>query len=306
MRILTRVFRQSSLCTTDIKVQKRQMNMIWTTCSSWIERISSLVQPKQKTFTVSVEGNIGSGKTSFLRYIQANHDNITEVTEEPTDRWRNIQGHNALALMYEDPARWSLTFQTYVQLTMLQSHMAPQKKPIKMMERSIHSAKQCFVENLHNNGTMPDIEYIVLSEWYDYICAHDKVDVDIIVYLKTRPEVVLERIKKRHRNEEQTIPLEYLEQLHKLHEDWLGHQPNVLTLDANCDLIEMKTEIDKHIKTILCGLVTSKQSHSSSVDSEHLLPVRNGFKPHTALTNDGNLKSSAHLKATTGVLKQGD
>jgi hypothetical protein len=28
--------------------------------------------------------------------------------------------------MYEDPTRWSLTLQTYVQLTMLQNHLKPQ------------------------------------------------------------------------------------------------------------------------------------------------------------------------------------
>ena len=30
------------------------------------------------------------------------------------------------ALMYEDPSRWALTLQTYVQLTMLQRHLQPQ------------------------------------------------------------------------------------------------------------------------------------------------------------------------------------
>ena len=34
--------------------------------------------------------------------------------------------------------------------------------------------------------------------------------VDQIIYLRTNPEVVHERIKKRNRKEEQTIPLEYL------------------------------------------------------------------------------------------------
>jgi deoxyadenosine/deoxycytidine kinase len=51
---------------------------------------------------------------------------------EPTDKWRNIQGHNGLALMYEDPRRWALTFQTYVQLTMLQTHLAKQVRTIKL------------------------------------------------------------------------------------------------------------------------------------------------------------------------------
>lgn len=40
--------------------------------------------------------------------------------------WTNIKGHNTLDLMYRDPKRWSLTFQSYVQLTMLKIHQAPQ------------------------------------------------------------------------------------------------------------------------------------------------------------------------------------
>jgi len=43
---------------------------------------------------------------------------------EPVSRWRNIRGHNALALLYENPKQWSFTLQSYVQLTMLQMHTA--------------------------------------------------------------------------------------------------------------------------------------------------------------------------------------
>lgn len=43
------------------------------------------------------------------------------------------------------------------------------------------------------------------------------------VYLKTTPSVVHERIRKRARSEEQCVPLEYIEQLHDLHENWLVH-----------------------------------------------------------------------------------
>lgn len=41
------------------------------------------------------------------------------------------------------------------------------------------------------------------------------------MYLKTTPSVVHERIKKRARSEEQCVPLSYIEELHKLHEEWL-------------------------------------------------------------------------------------
>nr|CAD7568877.1 unnamed protein product [Timema californicum] len=46
-----------------------------------------------------------------------------------------------LGLMYEDPKRWSLTFQTYVQLTMLDLHTRHTAQPTKLMERSIFSAR---------------------------------------------------------------------------------------------------------------------------------------------------------------------
>ena len=51
---------------------------------------------------------------------------------------------------------------------------------MKLMERSIFSAKYCFVENLYKNGKMPEIEYIVLSRWFDWICANEDVNVDLI------------------------------------------------------------------------------------------------------------------------------
>jgi len=218
---------------------------------------SAFIGHKKKKFKVAVEGNIGSGKTSLLRYFINNP--CAEVVQEPVDRWRNIKGqYNALAKMYEDPARWSMTFQTYVQLTMLQIHTEKQDKPVKLMERSIFSAKYCFVENLHKSGNMPDIDYVILTEWFDWILANENVDLDLIVYLRTKPETVYQRIKKRCRNEEKAIPLEYLKALHELHEEWLIHKTKfflpapVLVLDADCDATEMQKIYEAYSKEILC------------------------------------------------------
>jgi len=61
------------------------------------------------------------------------------LTNDPISK-----GHNLLDLMYSDPSRWSLLFQTYVQLTMLQNHCAKTDKPIKLMERSLLRCRQYF------------------------------------------------------------------------------------------------------------------------------------------------------------------
>ncbi|KAG7272451.1 hypothetical protein CRUP_031378, partial [Coryphaenoides rupestris] len=70
---------------------------------------------------ICIEGNIACGKTTCLEYYSKS-SNI-EVLAEPVSKWRNVRGHNPLGLMYQDPSRWGLTLQTYVQLTMMERHL---------------------------------------------------------------------------------------------------------------------------------------------------------------------------------------
>lgn len=60
----------------------------------------------------------------------------------------------------------------------------------------------------------------------------------MLVYLRATPETCLERIKCRNRPEEQSITIDYLRQLHELHENWLIANTDkvstpVLTVDAD-------------------------------------------------------------------------
>jgi septin family protein len=48
---------------------------------------------RSRPFTVFVEGNIGSGKTTFMNYF-ANAD--VHMLSEPVEMWRNVEGHNLL------------------------------------------------------------------------------------------------------------------------------------------------------------------------------------------------------------------
>lgn len=72
------------------------------------------------------------------------------------------------------------------------------------MERSLHSARYCFVENLHRSGKLAESEYGVLCEWFKFLTTSPKIDlgVDLIVYLRTTPEVAWQRVKARARSEE--------------------------------------------------------------------------------------------------------
>lgn len=112
--------------------------------------------------------------------------------------------------MYQDPAKNAMAFQSYVQLTMLEMHQASFDHPVKVMERSIHSARwgqfsetflalcsicqdlinlklklslvnrHCFVENLYNAGFLASVNRAVLDEWYKWICETQDVNADLI------------------------------------------------------------------------------------------------------------------------------
>ncbi|XP_037637436.1 thymidine kinase 2, mitochondrial-like isoform X1 [Sebastes umbrosus] len=208
-----------------------------------------------KKAAICIEGNIASGKTTCLKYFSKT-SNI-EVLTEPVSKWRDVRGHNPLALMYQDPERWGITLQTYVQLTMLDRHLSAVAAPVRMMERSIFSAKYIFVENLFRSGKMPEVDYAVLSEWFDWITTNISIPVDLIVYLQTSPQTCHERLKQRCREEEKVIPLEYLESIHQLYEDWLIHQTSsplpapVLVIPADHDLQKMLHQYEENRDKIL-------------------------------------------------------
>ncbi|XP_025914165.1 thymidine kinase 2, mitochondrial isoform X2 [Apteryx rowi] len=213
-----------------------------------------LIKGEEKK-TICIEGNIASGKTTCLDYFA--QTTSIEVLTEPVSKWRNVRGHNILGLMYQDASRWGITLQTYIQLTMLEQHTRPMISSVRMMERSIHSAKYIFVENLYRSGKMPEVDYVVLTQWFDWIKNNTDVSVDLIVYLQTSPKVCYERLKRRCREEEKIIPLEYLEAIHQLYEEWLIKQTlfkvscPVLVIGADHDMQKMIEKYEENRDQIL-------------------------------------------------------
>ncbi|XP_030748335.1 deoxynucleoside kinase-like [Sitophilus oryzae] len=215
----------------------------------------SQIEPNSRPFTVLVEGNIGSGKTTFLNHFNKFEDVC--VLAEPIDMWRNCKGHNLLGLLYEDIKKWSFTFQSYVQLTMLQQHLRKTACPVKLMERSIYSARICFVEKMKQDNLISHAAAAVIDKHFQWIKENTDLKVDLIVYLRTDPQTVYDRMIKRNREEEKTVSLDYLQALHQIHEDWLYHKTifelpaEVLVLNANLDKSVINEEYSKFEPLIL-------------------------------------------------------
>eukprot|EP00095_Tigriopus_kingsejongensis_P003612 maker-scaffold49_size462716-snap-gene-1.18 protein:Tk03612 transcript:maker-scaffold49_size462716-snap-gene-1.18-mRNA-1 annotation:"thymidine kinase mitochondrial precursor" len=219
---------------------------------------------RRKPFTINVEGIIGTGKSTFLKSFEAYP--LVNVLPEPVDKWTNLNGTDLLQLIYNDPQRWGLAQESFVQLTMMQGHLK-NYGAIKVMERSFQSARFIFIENLFRSGRLQPVEYNILNKWYELFEQMDEIDIrtDLTVYLQSNPEVVWERIKRRGRKEEANISKDFLWNIHRLHEDWLVHKntsfplpsDRVITIDTSKPFGTMK-RIYKSLANKIWSLVPDK------------------------------------------------
>jgi len=131
-----------------------------------------------KKLRIAVEGNIASGKSTLLDKLSQLES--VEVLIEPVDKWRNLGGGNVIGRMYEDANRWGYLFQSYVLLTMMELHHTEVSSPVMALERSVFSARYCFVENLHRSGIIDDMEYACYCQWFDHVTKQNPPQLDLI------------------------------------------------------------------------------------------------------------------------------
>lgn len=209
---------------------------------------------------VSIEGNIGSGKTTLMSYLKEKYKNNTEVIflKEPVDEWSNIKDANGVTILekfYSDQYKYSFAFQMMAYVSRLNvlrkalKNLEPLKKYIIITERSLNTDKYVFAKMLFESGKMEDICYQIYLNWFDTFSQ--EFPVDKIVYVKVDPKICHNRISKRAREGEECIPLEYLQTCHKYHEEMLeSNNGDKLILNGNIDIYQNKTQLEDWIYQI--------------------------------------------------------
>lgn len=207
-----------------------------------------------------IEGNIGAGKSTFLKLVEKYLD--TSVVFEPHTKWQDVGGENLLDKFYKDTSRWAYTFQTYAFVTRVleqENNARSTSKEFQVLERSVYSDRYCFAKNCYEMGTITPLEWSLYKEWFSWLVEQYTTKPKGFIYLKTDPEICYSRLLKRSRSEEAGVPLEYLNLLDRKHNDWLINKEGisefvfdvpVLVLDCNKDFEFDVNEQIKHMNTI--------------------------------------------------------
>lgn len=201
----------------------------------------------KKPVLISIEGNIGSGKSTFVENLKQSYNMQNSIHEnpkicflqEPVDDWNSItdkKGETMLSKFYADSKKYAFPFQmmAYISRLALLRNALKQSYDIIITERCVETDKMVFAQMLYDDGKMEDVEYAIYNKWFTEFI--DDIPEIYTIYLKTDPTVAKQRVDKRARNGE-TIPLEYLTSCHEYHERWLKEktETSIKIIDVNKD-----------------------------------------------------------------------
>jgi len=212
---------------------------------------------------VSVEGNIGSGKSTLMSQLKQKYEGNEGVIflKEPVDEWAEIKDANGITILekfYGNQEKYSFPFQMMAFISRLNlfksviKGLDPSKKYVIITERSLNTDRHVFAKMLFETGKMEDVAYQIYLNWFNVFSAD--FPVHKVVYVNTCPDICYKRVNVRSREGEQQIPLEYLVSCDTYHNDMLKMDNNPgqlqLTLDGNVDIYECNTQMEEWLNKI--------------------------------------------------------
>jgi len=215
---------------------------------------------------VSIEGNIGSGKSTLLENLRKYYSDNSNVIflREPVDDWEKIKdkdGNTMLKKFYSDQEKYSFAFQMMAYISRLKIlrdtvkyilNKQDNQQDIIITERSLYTDKHVFAKMLHDQGNIEDVCYQIYLSWFDEF-AND-FPINYSIYVNTDPKNCYNRIHKRARDGEEVIPLNYLQDCHNYHEEFLNEKTGIktqkLVLDGNVDIYENEKIIENWLEQI--------------------------------------------------------
>jgi deoxyguanosine kinase len=227
-----------------------------------------------KPMIISIEGNIGSGKSTLVSILQNTFKDNSDYhfVQEPVDIWNTITDENGVTILekfYEDSQKYAFQFQmmAYIsRLSIIKNAYNNVKCKYIITERCVYTDANVFAKMLFDEGKISKIEYTIYKKWFDEFI--DEIPISKMIYVKTNAETALNRVIKRNRKGEH-IPLEYLQNCNKYHEDWLNSETiDLLTLNGEIDIYENKDTLNEWIQHIMVFITGNRLIQSTNQNQE--------------------------------------
>lgn len=195
---------------------------------------------------VAVAGNIGVGKSTLVRQLS------DRLGWEPY--FEPVAENPYLEDFYQDMQSWAFHSQVFFLTHRLRAHRELLDYPASVVQdRSVYEDAEIFAKNLFLQGSINQRDYRTYRDLFELLITLLNPP-DLVVYLRASVDTLQNRIEQRGRDIESRIPLQYLQQLNTLYEEWLDEfslcpvltvpadQLDFVAFPAHMDLIVRKVE----------------------------------------------------------------
>ena len=181
---------------------------------------------------IAIAGNIGSGK-STLTNLLARHYGWEA-------RYESVDHNPYLEDYYRDIHRWSFNLEVYFLKERFRDLIAiSQADHTIIQDRTIFEGVYVFMANNHEMGNLSDRDYATYMELFEQMMHLVRVP-DLMIYLHASVPHLVGNIQKRGRSYEQTIQLEYLQNLNRRYDDFIFNKYKGRVMIVEKDELDFK------------------------------------------------------------------
>ena len=203
---------------------------------------------------IAIAGNIGSGKSTLTRMLARHY--------RWEARFESVDNNPYLEDYYNDIKRWSFNLEVYFLKERFRDLIAiSQTDHTIIQDRTIFEGVYVFMENNKAMGNLSDRDYATYMELFEQMMSMVRLP-DLMIYLHASVPHLVSNIQKRGRDYEQTIQLDYLQNLNERYDDFIynKYQGKVMTVEKDqLDFLNNPHDLAKIIDRIdanLFGLFT--------------------------------------------------
>jgi deoxyadenosine/deoxycytidine kinase len=162
---------------------------------------------------IAVAGNIGSGKSTLTRMLARHYG--WEARFEAVDHNPYLEDY------YRDIHRWSFNLEVYFLKERFRDLIEIAKSDHTIVQdRSIFEGVYVFMQNNKAMGNLSDRDYETYMELFEQMMSVVHYP-DLMIYLRASVPHLVGNIQKRGREYEQTMKLEYLENLNRRYDEFI-------------------------------------------------------------------------------------
>ena len=191
---------------------------------------------------IAIAGNIGSGKTTLTRMLAK--------TYGWTPFYEAVETNPYIEDYYKDIPRWSFNMEVFFLRQRFRDlvNIAGQDCVV-LQDRSIFEGVYVFTANNRAMGNLSERDYETYMELFESMMLLAEMP-ELMIYLRASVPHLVGNIQKRGRNYEQTIQLEYLQNLNNLYEDFIYNKYKGRVLTIEVDNMDFEHNPDDYAKIL--------------------------------------------------------